>query len=579
VVVTVEGLRDHANAFLNSRLAVDLQQLPEVKEWFASEKFRQLESSRAHIETVVGANITDLRDELLGDAVVMALRLPAQAPADASQARGLLLVKARDPALLNRVIGIVNTAQQDSGELTRVAERQRTGTTYYVREFPAAAIRLPEFYVAFGDGTFAASNSESLLESVIDRKMREQADTDVTKSLPKMDPSLGELPRFRAVQSQLPESALARLFVEPRQFERLLTASPPPSKPSDVQVMAMLVRYLASVDYAGVALTQNDRAIVIHSVETLNPLLLDAWVRHWAGDARPLDSELGHVPPTALGLASGHLDGVALLGALSQLVPASDQTKLANIETALSGLLLGQNLRSQILPRLGPSVLAYLDIPPEAELQEVAPGKTPPAGGWPFTLVMVVSLVGDKAPATSPTLAAALDNALRTVLAITAIDEKRAGGRSRITSRAIAGTTVTTLDPPINFAYAIDRTHHRLVLSTSSDAVVRYLQESGNQQGDERFRRLRVAAFPDALTYACVDLDAVHQFAGKHHARLLQNLAARQNRPAALVERDLAQALALAKLFRAAFITSRLHADATAVHRSAGLIVRDQDAK
>ena len=378
VVVTVEGLRDQANAFLNSRLAVDLQQLPEVKEWFASEKFRQLQSARAHIETLVGVNITDLRDELLGDAVVMALHLPAQAPVDASLARGLLLVKARDPALLNRVIGIVNTAQQDSGELTRVAERQRTGTTYYVREFPAAAIRLAEFYVAFGDGTFAASNSESLLESVIDRKMREEAGTDVTKSLPKMDPSLGELPRFRAVQSQLPESALARLFVEPRQFERLLTASPPPSKPSDLQVMAMLVRYLASVDYAGLALTQNNRAIVIDSVETLNPSLLDAWLRHWAGDARPLDSELGHVPPTALGLASGHLDGVALLGALSQLVPASDQTKLANIETALSGLLLGQDLRSQILPRLGPSVLAYLDIPPEAEQQEVAPGKTPP---------------------------------------------------------------------------------------------------------------------------------------------------------------------------------------------------------
>src|SRR4029077_16872606 len=162
----------------------------------------------AHIETLVGANITDLRDELLGDAVVMALHLPAQAPADASLARGLLLVKARDPALLNRVIGIVNTAQQDSGELTRAAERERTGTTYYVREFPAAAIRLPEFYVAFVYGTFAASNSEGLLESVIVRKMREEAGTDLTKSLPKTEPRLGELPRFRAVQSQLPESAL-----------------------------------------------------------------------------------------------------------------------------------------------------------------------------------------------------------------------------------------------------------------------------------------------------------------------------------------------------------------------------------
>ena len=43
VVLTVEGLGDQANAFLKSRLAADLQQLPTVKEWFDSEKFHQFE--------------------------------------------------------------------------------------------------------------------------------------------------------------------------------------------------------------------------------------------------------------------------------------------------------------------------------------------------------------------------------------------------------------------------------------------------------------------------------------------------------------------------------------------------------
>jgi hypothetical protein len=579
VVVTVEGLREQANAFVKSRLAADLQHLPAVREWFASEKFRQFESARAQIETLLGANLTDLRDELLGDAVVMALHLPAGAPPDASQARGLLLVKARDPALLNRVIGIVNTAQQESGELTSVVERQRTGTSYSVREFPAAAIRPDEFYVAFGDGTFAASNSESLLQAVIDRKIIAEAVTAGTKVVPKMDPGLGDLPRFRSVGSQLPEPALARLFVEPRQFERLLAASPPPSKPGDVQIMAMLIRYLAGVEYAGLALIWNERTVAIHSVETLNPSLLDPWLRHWAGDARPLDSELERVPPTALAVASGQFDGIALIEALSRLVPVLDQPKLANIETALTGLLLGEDLRTVVLPHLGPSVLAYFDTPPDVEEQGIAQAKMPPAGGWPFPLVMVLSLGGDQPPATSPALLAALDNALRTVLAVTALDEKRAQGRSRVTSRAIAGTTVTTLDPPINFAYAVDHARHRLIVSTSSGAVVRYLQSSADPQAGVRFRRLRAAAFADALTYACVDLDTVNQLAGKHHARLLQILAARQNRPPALVDRDLDQALALAKLFRAGFITSRLHANATAVHRSAGLILRDEDAK
>ena len=575
VVVTVEGLRDQANAFLKSRLAADLQQLPAVKEWFASEKFRQFESSRAQIETLLGTTLTDLRDQLLGDAVVISLHLPAGAPVDASQARGLLLVKARDPALLNRVIGIINAAQQDGGELTRVVERQRTGTTYSVREFPAAANRPDEFFVAFGDGTFAASNSEGLLQAVIDRKIHVESVTEGKKAVPKLVPSLGDLPRFRSVQSQLPAPALARLFVEPRQFEQLLAAAPPPNKPGDVQIMAMLIRYLAGVEYAGVALTWNERTVAIHSVEMLNPSLQDAWLRHWAGDARPLDSELERVPPTALAMASGHFDGIGLLDGLSQLVPILDQPKLANIETALSGLLLGQDLRTGVLPHLGPSVLAYLDTPPEAEEQGIAPAKVPPAGGWPFPPVMVLSLGGDRSPA----LSTALDNAFRTVLAVTALDEKRAQGRSRIVSRAVGGTTVTTLDPPINFAYAVDRVRHRLILSTSSSAVVRYLESSGDPQAGERFRRLRAAAFADALTYACIDLDAVNQLAGKQRARLLQILVSRQNRPADLVDRDLSQALALAKLFRAGFVTTRLRADATAVHRSLGLILRDQDAK
>ena len=236
-------------------------------------------------------------------------------------------------------------------------------------------------------------------ESVIDRKIHNENGTEGAKALPKVDLGLGELARFKVVQSQLPDSALARLFVDPRQFERLLAASPPPSKPSDVQIMPMLIRYLASLDYAGLALTWNERAISIHSAETLNPSLLDAWLRHWAGDARPLDAELMQVPSTALGLASGHFDGIALLDALSQLVPASDQPKLTNIQTVLSGLLLGQDLNTQILTRLGPSVLAYFDTPREEEEQGTTPAKSQPPSGWLFPLVTVVSLGSDRRPA------------------------------------------------------------------------------------------------------------------------------------------------------------------------------------
>jgi hypothetical protein len=191
----------------------------------------------------------------------------------------------------------------------------------------------------------------------------------------------------------------------------------------------------------------------------------------------------------------------------------------------------------------------------------------------------VVSLGGDKSPEASATLAAAFDNALRTVLSMAAMDEKRAQGRSRLVNRVVAGTTVTTLGPPVPFAYAVDRVRARLILSFSPDAIVRYLERSTDLKAGERFGRLRAAAFADAVTYACVDFDALENLAAKHRGRLVQTLAVRQKRPADEVDRDLSHVLALTRLFRAGFITSRFDPDATAVQRSVGLIRHEQVGK
>jgi len=586
MVVTLEGLRDQAGLLLKSRLAADLMQLPAVRTWLESEKYLQFERSRTRIETLLGANLTEVRDELFGDAVVLALRLPPEAPADNGRARGILLVRARDLALLKRLIRVVNTIQQDNGELAGIAERQRNGTIYHIRKFAPAANRPSEWYVVYPDGTFAFSNSEALIQSVIDRKNPAPAGKDLAKGGAKIGLGLGDLPKLKAVGSRLPQPAVARLFVDPRHFERSLAAAPRPSKPTDARIMAMLERYLAAVDYAGAALTLSDGAIVVRSVETLNPSLLDPWLRRWAGDVRRLDPELARVPPSALALFSGHVHALALLDALCQIVPDQDQPRLATIETMLTGLLLGQDLRTRVLPLLGPGVLAYFDTRSGAEEQgTLSSSKRSAVGGWPFPLVIVASLgaISEQWP---PSLAAipstttaleALDNALRTVLALTAMDEKRAQGRSRITTRDVAGTTVTALDPPVSFAYAVDRVRRRLVLSTSPGAIARYLESSSEPKAGERFRLLTTGAHTEVETYACVDLDAVSNLAGRRRASLLQAWAARQKRPTSDVDRDLSQVLALARLFRAGFITSRFDADATAVHRSVGLIRHDQE--
>jgi hypothetical protein len=603
LVLTIEGLRDQVRTFNNSRLAANLRQLPAVRAWFESEKFQQFEQSRARIEAVLGASLVDLRDELLGDAVLLALRLPPEGAANSSQARGLLLLRARDHALLERLIRVINTTQQQSGELDQIGQRTRGGTTYHVREFPAAAGRTPEWYVTYPDGTFAFSNSEQLIQAVVDRKRATRSAQDHSgggTGLTSRDDAgamlgqgVGDLPAFHAVARRLPHPALARLFVNPRQVGRLLAAAPRPSKPADARLMAMVERYLAAVDFAGAALTWNDRTIEVRTVEMLDPPKLDPWLRRWAGGTRRREPGLERVPSTALALACGHVDAAALFDALSGLVPDEDRPRVANIETILSGLLLGQDVRRGILPRLGPGVVAYLDSPSDSAGGKAAGGETNPGSTWPFPLVMVVNFARDvevsspkhraqRKPlvADSPVpVAAALENALRTVLALSAMDEKRHQGRSRIQTRVVAGVTVATLDPPVPFAYAIDRTGSRLVVGTSADAVVRYLENSSKADAGQRFCRLRAAAFPDDETFFCADLEALDKLAGSHRDRLVQTLAARKQRPAADVERDLVQVLALARLFEAAFVTSRFDPDASAVLRRAGLILREKAAK
>jgi hypothetical protein len=574
VVLAVEGLRDQYRALSGSRLVADLRRLPAVRAWLESEKHRHFEKSCSEIEGFLGVKLSDLRDELIGDAAVLVLRLDPDAPPDPRQARGLFLLRARDPALLERLIARINASQQDSGELERIEDRvSYTGTTYHVRRFPAASGRPPESYVSYPDGTFAFSNAASLIQGVIERKGR--AAGAGARTAP-TNPGLADLPRFQALRSRLPDRALARLFVDPRAIERLLASAPRAGDSFDVRLVAVLARYLAAVDYAGAALNWNAEQVVIHAVETLNPSRLDPWLRGWAADSRTTDPVLRRVPATALALASAHVNPPALWDAASQLVLGKDQNRLRNVESVLTGLLLGQDLRTRILPGLGPGLIAYLDAPPEPPAEEAGRGPL-------FPLVVAIgfsrdaTLTPSRADGPSVTLAAALENALHTLMALTALDEKRGQGRSRIATRQVAGATVTTLDIPLPFAYAVDSAHGRLVLGTSAVAVARYLESTSDPEAGRGFRELQAAAFPDAGTFLCLDLDALTRLAGRHRDRLVRNIAARQKRTAADVGKDLDHVLALARLFRAAFLTSRMEPDAAAVHRTVGVILHREE--
>jgi hypothetical protein len=144
-----------------------------------------------------------------------------------------------------------------------------------------------------------------------------------------------------------------------------------------------------------------------------------------------------------------------------------------------------------------------------------------------------------------------------------------------IATSEAAGVSVRTLSTPIPFAYAVDRTGGKLVLGTSASSVAGYLRSASDPDSGGRFRDIQAVAFPGYETFLCVDLESLTGLAGRYRDRLARSLAARQKRPIADVESDLEHVLALARLFRAAFIASRIEPDASAIHRCFGVIVKD----
>jgi hypothetical protein len=538
----------------------------------ASDRSKKLTAAFGKIEAFLGTPLSQVRDAIFGDAVVLALRASAEGDRRQAGVDAILLVHPKDREMLSRLVHLIDDAQVAGGELARCVERREEGIAYIAREYPAASGRRAEYHADFPDGTFVLSNSEPLIRDVIRRRTRIASGTGEIKELV-------DHPGFRTVQSKLPETgqAACRLFVDPRLFERISAEIFRPADPSDARALALLGRYASALDYTGAALTWQDGVLAIQTAESIAPNRLDPAILHWARDPRPLDSGLTAVPASAFAIASTGIDLTAFGALFRQLIREEQIPRLESLEVALRGILLGQDLRTRIYPAIGPSLTASFEAPDDSAPLPQSLSEIP--------YVIAVNL-SEPDPAKDPmerpddapavTTAAAVDNALRTTLAIIAIDHKRNRGRNRVVSHDVDGVQVMTLDTPIAFAYAVDRRRHRLVVGNSPRAVTRFIRTADAPDAGSRFRKIRALADSsgDAPTFLALDLQALHELAVRRREQLVDLLAKRRNLPRAETGHDLDQVLALIHLFDSAFITARLEPDASSCVRRIGLIAR-----
>jgi hypothetical protein len=542
--LAVEDLRVRAREFLESPVAQGFRRLPAFEAWIAKGRFARLEGARQKIERALGEKVATLRDELLGDAVVLTLRVPPGGrPEDAS---GLLLAHVQNRALLDRLVRGINDAERRSGELTDLTESTHSGVSYWTRVFRPASRKPADHFTVLSGNTFAWSNSRELIEGVIDRKAGGT-------------PSLADLPRFQQVRGRLPKDAVASLFLAPRFLTQLLAGKARPARPAGDRAAELIGRYLGAMEYLGAAVLWRD-GIVVQTEEVFDPARLDPWVRRWAALQGAISPALRRAPAGALAMASLQVDPGALLEALRALVPEPHQPRVENLIVVLDGMLLGRDLRTEVLPHLGPGLLAYFEAA-DGEANANAPAEP--------GLSKVLVLGHDNAGG----LTAAVENALRTYLAFYALEPRHARDRLEIESRDIGGRKLTYLIPSTPLAFATEA--DRVVAGSSAAAVARAITQAANPT-EGPLDQLRANRFPQAGSFACVDLMRLHDYVLDRRAPLAVRLAG-DKRPLEDAQRDVDEAIALMALFRQAYATSDMEPDASAVHRSLGLIPRQAD--
>ena len=175
-----------------------------------------------------------------------------------------------------------------------------------------------------------------------------------------------------------------------------------------------------------------------------------------------------------------------------------------------------------------------------------------------------------ESPEAQPALGAAIENGIRTMLALTALDAKhsKTAPGPRLVTREVGGARVTSLEGGSRpFAYVVGAGF--LALGTSAEAVSAFAGEPSEVPAV--VSRLRSAYFPEAETYAVADVAALTKLAELNREALISRFAG--DRGEAAARRDLDAVLAVMGLFRSAYASGTVSADSTSAHRRLGLVL------
>ena len=356
--MAVHDLRGHWQRFEQAAWVKAFKQSPFGEALLSAPEFRELAKFQRDLQQHLEVDWSTVRDDILGDAAVFAYRPP---DGDKKGEQGLLLVKARQPETLERLIKKLNQVQMAAGELKALEEHQHQGVKYFRRVHEKGA---PWWYVVQGP-VFALASNETTLKAVIERPAQPAA----------------VRPALRRAGA---EHALAALWLNPRFFDAELKAKAKLGLGPDGQLFTALFDHWKALDAVVVAVDMKE------DVELRLSLLarsgdLPAAAKEWF-TRRGQTSELWQrFPENSVFTLAGRTDFRALADGLLELAPAPVRKVVVDALSKNVGAAVGLDPLRDVLPNLGPDwgmcvlpASAGKDCPQAIFALGVKPGKKEP---------------------------------------------------------------------------------------------------------------------------------------------------------------------------------------------------------
>jgi len=335
--------KTHAPKILASPFVAKLKQSDLGKSILNPDALDKIAALETILTGALQLTVEELRDDILGDAIVYAYRPGPVGKSDDDA--GIFMLKTRDPKALAKLINRFNGVQKESGELKALVEKSAGKLGYFHRDKTDGA---GEFYFLRG-GVFAFSRDELLLKQAL----------ALHATPPKVAPFLDAYDKLK-----LSKVALAAIF-NPRSLDAELKARIDGTKDEHGRAfLKQFSRIWSATQSAAIGVELgSDIELSIHA--SFDPKTVPPELKPFLGTPKA-SSLWSHIPTDVLFALAGQLDLPRLIDFGQAFLSDPGLKGFRDLLEKQIAPAVGKDVFPELLKSLGPDWGVWLTAPGKA---------------------------------------------------------------------------------------------------------------------------------------------------------------------------------------------------------------------